>query len=260
MPNTYVVDVKAFNRTASLTSTEQFYFWTEGATPPGPIRSLHNVDIPFDNVNGTHVALKTLLHKHFLPYYYQPQAQLRDREIVTAKNRGAIIVNVPDEILKQWLTVELLAIISEHDKQNKYEVRLNGQVGDIVECTAELTLVHRIRMPILEKVDATQELMAKAQRDIDSENRAMDEGSMASKHYAPMAPPVSPTYSSTSSSSRSCSPSTSIIRVPSPVHSTRKRPVEDELEEVKVHLKSLTQTVTTLLNQQAEMLKVLRPM
>mgnify|MGYP004359822447 CR=1 FL=1 len=48
-------------------------------------------------------ALKQAVNELDEPYYYQPQAQLNDREIIVKENRGCVIVNRTDEEIEHMI-------------------------------------------------------------------------------------------------------------------------------------------------------------
>ena len=102
MQRNLTVSVTAYNRTDALASTQAYTKWH--AASGGPVRTLHIVNVPYDStVYATHTALKMAVNELGEPYYYQPQAQLNDREIITKENRGCVIVNRTDDEIEHML-------------------------------------------------------------------------------------------------------------------------------------------------------------
>ena len=96
MQGTFNVNVAAYNHTDALASSQVYSKWA--AANGGPITSLHIVNVPFDNSkHATHRALKMAVNELGDPYFYQPQAQLEDRELIIKENRGCVIINRTDD-------------------------------------------------------------------------------------------------------------------------------------------------------------------
>ena len=96
------INVAAYNRTDALASSQALGKWH--AAQGGPVRTLHIINVPFDNSKyATHVSLKQAVNELDEPYYYQPQAQLNDREIIVKENRGCVIVNRTDEEIEHMI-------------------------------------------------------------------------------------------------------------------------------------------------------------
>ena len=108
MLNNFKINVAVYDRTAALAASPTYAKWA--ADNGGPIQSMHIVNVLFDSTeHKVHECLKSAVKAMGEPYYYQPQAQLQDREIIIKENRGCVIVNrsseeilhLCNEILKQ---------------------------------------------------------------------------------------------------------------------------------------------------------------
>ena len=90
------VNVAAYNHSNALARSEVYSQWA--AANGGPVRTVHVVNVPFDNgPYATHRALKMSVNELGDPYFYQPQAQLEDRELIIKENRGCVLINRSDE-------------------------------------------------------------------------------------------------------------------------------------------------------------------
>ena len=222
MLNTYKLNVAVYDRTAAMEASPTYGKWA--AVNGGPIRSLHILNVPYDQgEHKVHECLKEAVKSMGEPYFYQPQAQLQDREIIIKENRGCVIANRGnDEIVnlcKETLKNEVRSpcppqcpayvhspndsrhvrvwhqVARRFNNQKNVVVEINGLIGMIVvNDTTPLVLTHRIQMPLLERNGASYDLMVATSQNIDQEIGMMDRREMPSKSYAYMGSHCNYTY------------------------------------------------------------------
>ena len=94
------IDVTLFNRTKGFENTPQFATWMTTSRPnPGPIKTVHISNCMFNLSTGAHKLHKEFVKTKAGAYYYQPQTQLNDREVICDDMKGAMTLNVGDDII-----------------------------------------------------------------------------------------------------------------------------------------------------------------
>ena len=209
---TLKLDVAVYDRTSALASSPTYGNWA--LEKGGSITSLHIINLPFDRSDlKVHECLKEAVKTMGEPYYYQPQAQLQDREIIIKENRGCVIVNrtedeilnLCNEILKQEERSPCPAQCPAYVHSNPSHVcvcqvsrrigpmnsiyniviNINGPIGGIaINKSTPLVLCHRIQLPLLERTGARYEILVAVTQNIDREMGMMDRCEMPSKSYA----------------------------------------------------------------------------
>ena len=94
------IDVTLFNRTKGFENTPQFAPWMTTSRPnPGPIKTVHISNCMFNLTTGAHKLHKEFVKMKAGAYYYQPQTQLNDKEVICDDMKGAMTLNVGDDII-----------------------------------------------------------------------------------------------------------------------------------------------------------------
>ena len=85
------IDVTLFNRTKGFENTPQFAPWMTTSRPnSGPIKTVHISNCMFNLTTGAHKLHKKFVKTKAGAYYYQPQTQLNDREVICDDMKGAM--------------------------------------------------------------------------------------------------------------------------------------------------------------------------
>ena len=88
------IDVTLFNRTKGFENTAQFATWMTTSRPnPGPIKTVHISNCMFNLTTGAHKLHKEFVKMKAGAYYYQPQTQLNDKEVICDDMKGAMTLN-----------------------------------------------------------------------------------------------------------------------------------------------------------------------
>ena len=68
----------------------------------GPIKTVHISSCMFNLTTGAHKLHKEFVKMKAGAYYYQPQTQLNDKEVICDDMKGAMTLNMGDDIITTW--------------------------------------------------------------------------------------------------------------------------------------------------------------
>ena len=102
------IDVTLYNRTKGFEKTAQFATWMTTSRPnPGPIKTVHISNCMFNLTTGAHKLHKEFVKMKAGAYYYQPQTQLNDKEVICDDMKGAMTLNVGDRVQFTLLPIQV---------------------------------------------------------------------------------------------------------------------------------------------------------
>ena len=167
------IDVTLYNRTKGFEKTAQFATWMTTSRPnPGPIKTVHISNCMFNLSTGAHKMHKEFVKMKAGAYYYQPQTQLNDKEVICDDMKGAMTLNVGDDIITTWYTrdfpnwlnglghTRVKAIAGNHVEDAAYVVSLNGTAGKVIDIDSPVNVVKRLRQTLLMRAGASMDLLA----------------------------------------------------------------------------------------------------
>ena len=285
MLNTYKLNVAVYDRTAALEASPTYGKWA--AVNGGPIRSLHILNVPYDQgEHKVHECLKEAVKSMGEPYFYQPQAQLQDREIIIKENRGCVIanrgndeiVNLCKETLKNEVRspcppqcpayvhspndsrhVRVWQVARRFNNQKNVVVEINGLIGMIVvNDTTPLVLTHRIQMPLLERNGASYDLMVATSQNIDKEIGMMERREMPSKSYAYMGSKCNYTYpravepSLTQRAKSNMAPVTDLDPGSASTSGSKRSTLDDDVSSLRETVANLSKVMNLMLEREAK--------
>ena len=167
------IDVTLYNRTKGFEKTAQFATWMTTSRPnPGPIKTVHISNCMFNLTTGAHKLHKEFVKMKAGAYYYQPQTQLNDKEVICDDMKGAMTLNVGDDIITTWYMrdfpnwlnglghTRVKAIAGNHVEDAAYVVSLNGTAGKVIDIDSPVNVVKRLRQTLLMRAGASMDLLA----------------------------------------------------------------------------------------------------
>jgi hypothetical protein len=263
------IDVTLYNRTKGFEKTAQFATWMTTSRPnPGPIKTVHISNCMFNLITGAHKLHKEFVKTKAGAYYYQPQTQLNDKEVICDDMKGAMTLNVGDDIITTWYVrdfpnwlnslghARVKAIAGNHVEDAAYVVSLNGTAGKVIAIDSPVNVVKRLRQTLLMRAGASMDLLALDQNAVLDVEMKMDRGEIPTRVYGGNLQPQPPARASPASHNISVNIDAGNDEAGSSNISGKKR-AGSELEEVKETVRDLSTKVATLLEAQGKLLEAL---
>ena len=261
------IDVTLFNRTKGFENTPQFATWMTTSRPnPGPIKTVHISNCMFNLTTGAHKLHKEFVKTKAGAYYYQPQTQLNDREVICDDMKGAMTLNVDDDMITNWYTrdfpnwlnglthTRVKAIAGNLVEDAVYVVSLNGTAGKVIHIDSPVNVVKRLRQTLLMRAGASMDLLALDQNAVLDVEMKMDRGEIPTRVYGgnlqSQPPPARASHNiSVNIAGNDEAGSSSNV--------SGKKRAATELDEVKETVRGLSTKVANLLEAQAKLLEAL---
>ena len=162
---------------------------------PGPIKTVHISNCMFNLTTGAHKLHKEFVKMKAGAYYYQPQTQLNDKEVICDDMKGAMTLNVDDDMITTWYTRDfpnwlnglthsrVKAIAGDHVEDAVYVVSLNGTAGKVIDIDSPVNVVKRLRQTLLMRAGASMDLLALDQCAVLDVEMKMDRGEIPTRVY-----------------------------------------------------------------------------
>ena len=261
------IDVTLYNRTKGFEKTAQFATWMTTSRPnPGPIKTVHISNCMFNLTTGAHKLHKEFVKMKAGAYYYQPQTQLNDKEVICDDMKGAMTLNVGDDIITTWYMrdfpnwlnglghTRVKAIAGNHVEDTAYVVSLNGTAGKVIDIDSPVNVVKRLRQTLLMRAGASMDLLALDQNAVLDVEMKMDRGEIPTRVYGgnlqSQPPPARASHNiSVNIAGNDEAGSSSNV--------SGKKRAATELDEVKETVRGLSTKVANLLEAQAKILEAL---
>ena len=233
---------------------------------PGPIKTVHISNCMFNLTTGAHKLHKEFVKTKAGAYYYQPQTQLNDREVICDDMKGAMTLNVDDDMITNWYTrdfpnwlnglthTRVKAIAGNLVEDAVYVVSLNGTAGKVIHIDAPVNVVKRLRQTLLMRAGASMDLLALDQNAVLDVEMKMDRGEIPTRVYGgnlqSQPPPARASHNiSVNIAGNDEAGSSSNV--------SGKKRAATELDEVKETVRGLSTKVANLLEAQAKILEAL---